>query len=400
MTQVYSKALNETISIDRIIGKIESQNKGPTVVFFGGIHGNEAAGVFSLKEVFNQINPKNVKGNIYGITGNLKALEKNQRFIVSDLNRIWTKQSVKDLKNKPPLNTEELEQIAIFNLLEEIFNNNEGPFYFIDLHTTSSKTLPFITINDALINRKFSRMFPVPIVLGIEEYLNGPLLSYINELGYVSLGFESGQHDEENAITNSLAFIYLALVYARVINEEDISDFDKYFNRLKTESQGATEIYEIIYLHRILNGEKFKMNPGFKSFQKISKGTVIGVNDEETIKSAYNAQIFMPLYQTKGKEGFFVIRKIKPIFLKLSAFLRKIKFDSLMVVLPGVSWQDKSIGALQVNLKVAKFMVKPLFHLLGYRNKDIDETHIRLYNRERVSKSNMYKKEMWYKKPC
>ena len=35
---------------------------------------------------------------------------------------------------------------------------------------------------------------------GIEEYLNGPLLSYINELGYVAFGFEGGQHDDISAI--------------------------------------------------------------------------------------------------------------------------------------------------------------------------------------------------------
>lgn len=77
----------------------------------------------------------------------------------------------------------------MFTLLEDIINSNFGPFYFIDFHTTLSKTLPFITINDVVIDRKFSKFFLVPIALGIEEYLNGPLLSYINELGYVSLGF-------------------------------------------------------------------------------------------------------------------------------------------------------------------------------------------------------------------
>ena len=87
--------------------------------------------------------------------------------------------------------------------------------------------MPFITINDALINRKFSEQFPVPIVLGIEEYLNGPLLSYINQMGYVSLGFESGQHDDFSAITNSIAFVYLALVYSGVLKEEAVINFSK-----------------------------------------------------------------------------------------------------------------------------------------------------------------------------
>ena len=42
-----AKALLKTIYIDRIIKKIEGKKEGPTVVFFGGIHGNETAGVFA-----------------------------------------------------------------------------------------------------------------------------------------------------------------------------------------------------------------------------------------------------------------------------------------------------------------------------------------------------------------
>ena len=100
MTQVYSSALDKTISTTRIIGSIEGKTKGPTVVFFGGIHGNETAGVFALKEVFDQLSPEDIKGNAYAITGNLSALEVNQRFIDTDLNRLWTKAKLIELDTK------------------------------------------------------------------------------------------------------------------------------------------------------------------------------------------------------------------------------------------------------------------------------------------------------------
>ena len=212
MTPVYSKALKKSTSVNRIIGKIVGDEKQPTIVFFAGIHGNETSGVFALQEIFKNIESLNIQGSIYGISGNLKALELNKRYVDEDLNRIWTHDKLDYLKNNPKLNIEEQEQIELFDILKDIITTNSGPLYFIDFHTTSSKTLPFITINDALINRKFSKLFPVPIVLGIEEYLNGPLLSYINELGFVSLGFESGQHDEVQAVSNHVSFAYLALV--------------------------------------------------------------------------------------------------------------------------------------------------------------------------------------------
>ncbi|SDR73618.1 Succinylglutamate desuccinylase / Aspartoacylase family protein [Formosa sp. Hel1_31_208] len=396
MTKVYSPAMNKTISVDRIIAQIEGKKNGPTIVFFAGIHGNETAGVFALEAVLKNFNSENTNGNIYAISGNLEALKINQRFLDKDLNRIWTKEQLQDLQYKNEFNSEEQEQKELYGLLETIIKTNSGPFYFIDFHTTSSKTLPFITINDALINRKFSKLFPVPIVLGIEEFLNGPLLSYINELGYVSLGFESGQHDEQEAVENCISFIYLVLVYAKLIEKEKLPAFDQYYSELQTNAKHLSDIFEVVYLHRIRRNEVFKMMNGFQSFERVQKGTSIAFSNNEVIKSTYNARLFMPLYQTKGEEGFFIIRPIKPFFLKLSAALRHLRFDGLLVLFPGISWENKNKEALKVNLRVTKFFAKSIFHLLGYRNKKVDTTHLLLYNRERASKVKSYKKEGWY----
>lgn len=393
---MYSQALQKDISVERIIGKLQGKNKGPTLIFFGGIHGNETSGVFALQEVFDAINEKDFNGCAYAISGNLKALEKNQRFIDEDLNRIWTNYKVHALDVKKNKNIEEQEQAEIFSVLKAIITNNSGPFYFIDFHTTSSKTLPFITINDALINRKFSKLFPVPIVLGIEEYLEGPLLSYINELGYVSLGFESGQHDEISSIENHKAFAFLAMVFTKVLSKEKVSNFDVYFNQLKQASNNRDDISEVVYLHKIKPDETFKMKAGFKSFQNIKKDTVLATSNGEDIKAKRNAMLFMPLYQEVGEDGFFIIRTIKPFYLKVSAILRYFKADYLLVLLPGISWDDKRKNVLKVNLKITKFLAKPIFHLLGYRNRRMDKTHLKLYNRERVAKVEMYKNEDWY----
>ena len=307
-----------------------------------------------------------------------------------------TKQNIERIKTSTDLNADETELVALLNILESILKNDTAPFYFIDLHTTSSKTLPFITINDALINRKFAKQFPVPIVLGIEEYLIGPLLSYINELGFVSLGFESGQHDALSAITNHIAFVNLALVFSGVLKVEQSPNFKSFYKELKNESNVTLDVFEVIYLYRIQKEDAFKMRNGFKSFEKITKGTELAVNNSKEIKSKYNGNIFMPLYQKKGAEGFFIIRPIKPVFLKLSAALRRTKVDGWLVLLPGITWFNKKEGALDVNIKVARYFAKSFFHLLGYRSRRITRTHLKLNNRERVAQSKSYKKEPWY----
>jgi len=397
MIEENSEILENPVTINRTIGKVKGKTKGATVVFFAGIHGNEKAGVKALQYVFKRINTNHVKGTIYGISGNIKALKTNQRFIDEDLNRLWTPSQIETIRNKTVLNNEEQEAFELFNELQDIFNKENGPFYFIDFHTTSSVSLPFITINDALINRKFSKLFPVPIVLGIEEFLEGPLLCYVNQLGYVSLGFEAGQHELKTSTTNCIAFAFLTLAYIGIINEKDILGFEDYYKTLKNNAEQIEDVFEVVYQYKIKPNQDFKMLIGFKSFQNIKKGVPLAVSNNKQIISAHNAQIFMPLYQSKGDDGFFVIKIIKPFYLKLSALLRRIRFDELLVFLPGVSWINNTKGALMVNLKTAKYLAKPLFHLLGYRSKQVDATHLRLFSREKEAKTSTYKKELWYR---
>jgi len=384
-------------TIDRILHKIEGDRSGPVVVFFGGIHGNEKAGVKAIESVLPQLNSSKIKGRVYGIAGNIAALKKNKRFITKDLNRQWTREKLKSLEKRIDIENEDAEQKALYRLLLEILDNHNGPFYFIDLHTTSSKTIPFITINDALINRRFSNLFPVPKVLGIEEYLEGPLLSYINQLGYVSLGFESGQHDDELAVNNSIAFINLALVYTEILNPEDAENLLEYKELLSQSAENNTKTYEVTYRHKIESNENFTMCQGYKSFQDVDEGIVIAVSDGVSIALKEKATLFMPLYQKAGEDGYYLIKPIPKFALKLSAILRNIKFDNLLVLLPGVSWYDKTKEILLVNTITAKYLAKQLFHLLGYRSFQLDKNNIKFYNRERTSKKAMYKNLMWFK---
>ena len=384
----------------KIIGHIKGTEKGPTLVFFGGIHGNEPSGVEALKQVFSELekSPPPMRGSMYGIQGNSPALLKDQRFLEQDLNRIWTKKQIQRIKETPAAqrSIEEAELIEILTLVTSIFENNRPPFYFIDFHTTSSKTLPFITINDAMINRKFSRLFPVPIILGIEEYLEGPLLSYINELGYVSLGFESGQHHTEEAVVNSIAFTWLAMEHSGFLKKEDQQKYHHHFKQLQSSAKFNVDFYEVIERYAISSEDAFKMEPGFKSFDVIEKDMLLATNHNKPVYAPQKGILFMPLYQKQGAEGFFIVRHIPKSILKVSAFLRSVKFDTLLTLLPGVYWADETKQRLMVNVKVARFFSKPFFHLLGYRNRTVDKNRLLMNNREKTAKNDMYEKAPWF----
>ncbi|MEP3210922.1 MAG: succinylglutamate desuccinylase/aspartoacylase family protein [Maribacter sp.] len=386
--------------ISRFIGQVVGEEKGPSLIFFGGIHGNEPAGVKALEHLFNTLekNVFKIRGTLVGIRANLPALLQGKRFLDQDLNRLWTEEKMAEIKAKPSAEREreEMELLELEQLIGEILIAYEPPFYFIDFHTTSSKTLPFITINDALINRKFSQQFPLPIILGIEEFLEGPLLSRMNKLGYVSLGFESGQHVAESAVKNSIAFLWLTLVFAGALPKQDVLHFDSYYEELRSSANEDSNFYEVTYRHELRKRDDFSMLNGYTSFQKVTKGTFMAIQNRKKILAKENSILFMPLYQKQGAEGFFLIKKTPKWALKISTLFRKSKFDRLLCLLPGISWSSTTKESLLVNLSVARYFTKSFFHLLGYRNRQVDKTQIIMHNRERAAKNEMYRNTPWY----
>ncbi len=401
MTNVFSKALHKTIKVNRIIGKIVGSHPGPTLIFTAGIHGNEPSGIFALQQVLEELKEKNtpIHGTIYALSGNLTALEEGTRYHHQDLNRIWTSDRMHKI-NDGVFNEDDkdiLQQLDIYSTLSTILKKESGPFYFMDLHTTSSETIPFLTVNDSLLNRAFTKQYPIPIVLGIEEYLEGPLLSYINELGYVAFGFEGGQHDDLSSIENHIAFIYLSLLYTESI-AIDTFNFQKYHDILAKTSVDTQDIFEIYFHYKIKEEEIFKMNPGFLNFQHINKGQELAKSNGSIVYAEKSGRMLMPQYQNQGNDGFFSIRKIPPIFLSLSKTLRNIRFDRILAILPGIKWQTEKHDALLVNRKITWLFAKQFFHLMGYRSREINKDYLLVKNREFASRNEEYKEVSWAKK--
>lgn len=398
MTKVYSKALDKTIEVNRVIGKVLGKEPGPVVIFTAGIHGNEPAGVFAIRRVLEYFTERkmNLGGSFYGICGNLWALEQGKRYKSKDLNRIWTPEYTKLLEQGElnPDCQDVKEQIELYELIHHILNIEKGPFYFIDLHTTSGETAPFAILNDSLLNRKFTLQYPLPLVLGIEEYLIGPFLSYINEFGYVAFGYESGKHDSKKAIDFHESFIYLTLFFTEVWKDQEV--FEKHFKTLANTGNRLDRFYEIFYEHKIDREDDFKMKNGFKNFQEIRKNELLASQNNKDIKAMGRGRIFMPLYQNVGDDGFFLIRQIPAYFLGISKVLRKIRFDNILPLLPGVTWQSSKKDTLYVNKRIARFFARQFFHLLGYRSKTIDENYLIVKNREAASRDDDYKNTSWY----
>jgi len=297
-------------NIPRIIGKYSSGKSGPLLFVTGGIHGNEPSGVLALQEIFKQLEKTKpeIKGTLLGVAGNQEALNKNQRYIDEDLNRTWTKENLQ--KNKIESH-EEKEMYETISLLKEYPAEDFTKRYFIDCHTTSSDSLPYMSVQEVNDNNGFAHNFPTYIVKGFSDIIAGDIDHYLSRTGMTGFVFEAGSHTSKASAENHEGIIWLAL---QEVCELDLSQIETYPDCVENFTQKNApdqKTFEIEYRHGLEDKDTFKMEPGFQNFQEIKKDELLAVQNGKEIRSKWNARIFMPLYQAQGNDGFFVIKEVK-----------------------------------------------------------------------------------------
>jgi hypothetical protein len=80
----------------------------------------------------------------------------------------------------------------------------------------------------------------------------------------------------------------------------------------------------------------------------------------------------MPLYQTQGEDGYFLMREFSGLWLKLSAILRLLHFDSMLRLLPGVKHSSEDPNTLIINRRIARWFALQVAHLVGFRKRRLD----------------------------
>lgn len=350
-----------------IIGNFVGETTGATLIVVGSVHGNEPGGMIALKKISRQLKERQLelRGRINFLAGNTRALRRNVRFIEADLNRLWTSWNLS--KNSLQI-AEDYEQHELLEIFDEILATAKDEVYVLDLHSTSAPGRPFATVGDTLRNRRFAQKFPVTILLGIEEQLDGTMLEYLNNAGAVTLGFEGGQHNSPETVDNHEALIWLAMVNSGILAKENVPDLEKHYRTLSAATKNQ-RLLEVRHREAITPEDEFEMNPGFENFETIKRGQVLAKNKRGEIKAVESGLILMPLYQKQGEDGFFIGREIAPFWLWLSGILRKMKIGDFVRFLPGVRQHPTNRESLIVNTRVARFFPLQIFHLLGFRKR-------------------------------
>lgn len=306
--------------MNRVIGRYDEGRKGPLVICFGAMHGNEKAGIKAIDLMIKMLEVENItnedfvfNGRVLGVVGHLAAAELNLRFIEKDLNRQWLPERIKYLshQDKSKLKAEDLEMYELETLItKEIQEYKPDRTVILDLHTTSADGGIYTILPEHPLAIQFALGIKAPVVLGFLEGLKGTTLHYFTSENFpgetTSICFEAGQHEDPMSVNRAIAAITNCLRFVGCVDAEHIEG--RHLQILEEYSEELPKLTRLKFRYEIDPEEEFKMLPGYKNFQKITKDEIIAYNKNGPVLSPYSGYILMPLYQTQGEDGFFIVQ--------------------------------------------------------------------------------------------
>jgi succinylglutamate desuccinylase len=365
-----ARAAAEEAAAGRVLGRVGPAG-GAVLVCVAGLHGNEPAGVVGLATVIERLesDPEGLQGELVGLLGNRCALVEGKRYLRRDLNRMWQPERLRRLRaGGVPEGPEEDELRDLDRELSPLLAGAaEGRLCVLDLHTTSAPGPAFAVLDDTLANRAFALGLGVPLVLGLEEELGGPLLHYLVDRGAVAAGFESGQHLDPAAVDAAAAAVWLALEASGVLAPGSRPEPVAARRLLAAGAAGLPRVTEVVYRHPVVPGDGFAMAPGFLGFEPVDAGQALGRDRGGGIAAPRRGRLLMPLYQSQGEDGYFLVRDVRPLWLRLSTVLRRLRLERWLHLLPGVCRHPEQAGTFVVDRRVARWYALEVFHLLGFR---------------------------------
>ncbi len=308
--------------MERIIGRYTGTEKGPLVIAFGAMHGNEPAGVKALEAMFEALQNEPLKnpsfqfrGRLLGLIGNVKAYQKGVRFIEKDLNRQWTPDNINRAKSTPidQLEPEIQELKTLLQIIEEeIAAYDPARIIILDLHTTTAHGGIFTLPARDPDSERIALELHAPVIKGLLEGISGTTLHYFVQANFEqkisAVTFESGQHQEPLSISRAIAAITNCLRTINCVKKDDVES--RHDNILIEHSASLPKMSQLLYVHSIKPDDEFVMHPGFKNFDAVDLGQLLANDAHGEIKAKQKGRLLMPLYQKQGEDGFFLIQSL------------------------------------------------------------------------------------------
>ncbi len=294
-----------------------------TLVVVAGIHGNEPAGLHAAARVFNELARLErevglaLRGELVVMRGNTQALDRGVRFLERDLNRGWHEESVERLRraDQAALDAEDHEQRSLIDALDVVVDDaavRGAPVVLADLHTSSAPGVPFVLYGARPAQRDFVKTFPIPVVSGIVEKVDGVLSEFVSRTrGAVTFTIEGGQHEAPSSVDALEAALWLCLQKAGIVDEDvAAAPVARAQALLETLRGDLPRMVDVVSRHAITSADEFVMEGGFRNVDRIGKGQLLGRDCRGEVRASEDGVVVLPLYQKLGDDGFFWGREV------------------------------------------------------------------------------------------
>lgn len=364
------RSLVDAPSWRRELGRLDHGRAGPTLLVLAGIHGNEPAGVVAVQRVLAELQQHEtaVRGRILALAGNLPGLTAGTRYLARDLNRGWLPAAIAALQARDPAtdSAEDAQQRELLARFDEVVRTARGPVVFLDLHTSSADGPPFLCLADTMDNRDLALATGVPIILGIEETIDGASLEWFTGKGIVAIAAEGGRHQHPDTVGNHEALLWSVLAHLGMVEASKVQA-ERHRAHLARATAGVPPIVEIVHRHAITAEDRFVMAPGYVNFQRVRKGDLLATDARGEIRAEQDCRMLLPLYQALGDDGYFLARPVRAFWLGVARWLRWLRLDRIVHWLPGVRRDPEDALTILVDPIIARWFVTEIFHLLGFR---------------------------------
>ncbi|MHC4377136.1 MAG: succinylglutamate desuccinylase/aspartoacylase family protein [Planctomycetota bacterium] len=356
---------------ERVLARL-GDGAGPLLVVTAGMHGNEPAGVLAAERVTAYLSEHQLRlrGRALFLAGNLKALAAGERFIERDLNRTFDGDSIDAARHAKDPQAEQAELVELLAEIEdELLHRNQphARVMLLDLHTASAQGPPFALCADTQANMELARALPLPLILGLEEGIDGTLLGWFGEHGHVALAVEGGQHDDPAAVDVHEAVLWITLVAAGLLNPSEAPEFASQKRLLKAACVGQPQGVAVRYRHPVGPSSEFRMEPGYANFARVPRGELLATDRSGEVRARFASCVLLPLYQGQGSDGFFLGVELSPRWFSLAHSARKFGLERILPLLPGFRRDpDRQGGVLTKPGRLSGWR-RFLLELCGYR---------------------------------
>jgi succinylglutamate desuccinylase len=276
--------------------RLSADNKGPRVVFFSGVHGDEVSGVHALEKLLFDffVGARELRcGSLTLVRANEQALVEVCRYVKHNMNRMFRESYAAsiDTSSYEYRRTQELKPIL------------ETCDYFFDLHSAPIADEPFIVVEKSAVD--FYKQLGIKrIMTGWSNFSSGAIggdaENYANAHGAKSATLESGSHFEKRS--NDVA-------YQSVVSVLSLLDM---IEGPKPRAEGPLEIVDV-YAVVLKEGDDFHYVGSVDNFQFFEKGQPFAVQNGRPLAVSEDSYLLIPMKPEAtrlGEEVCYLGRRI------------------------------------------------------------------------------------------